>query len=244
MSPAFAKTDCVGKKRAPQGNLVIRVSNGSDAVQIWRPWRWCLVARSSPKIQTLLSQGLDELERIKKSSKLQDYGHTSSGPTVYVLVTGRLYSDLKKMSSSLIWGQNGRYLSRTWWLPNMSYAYSKQLSLEKNWTISTGLSHEGSTFKTKWQKTPKLPPCRSWPIYVHLYVWKNKVNNNFHFSGVLQRNYWEQFSQPSVLIHPQDQDILQVDDGDADEEVDQHGTSSSNYSTCQVPRQHGWTTFF
>ena len=96
MSPAFAKTDCVGKKRAPQGNLVIRVSNGSDAVQIWRPWRWCLVARSSPKIQTLLSQGLDELERIKKSSKLQDYGHTSSGPTVYVLVTGRLYSDLKK----------------------------------------------------------------------------------------------------------------------------------------------------
>ena len=28
------KTDCVGKKRAPQGNLVIRVSNGSDAVQI------------------------------------------------------------------------------------------------------------------------------------------------------------------------------------------------------------------
>ena len=234
MSPAFAKTDCVGKKRAPQG-----------AVQIWRPWRWCLVARSSPKIQTLLSQGLDELERIKKSSKLQDYGHTSSGPTVYVLVTGRLYSDLRKMSSSLIWGQNGRYLSRTWWLTNMSYAYSKQLSLEEK---KTGQSQQVChtkvlLLKQSDKKRQNTRPAEANP-YVHLYVWKNKVNNNFHFSGVLQRNYWEQFSQPSVLIHPQDQDILQVDDGDADEEVDQHGTYSSNYSTCQVPRQHGWTTFF
>ena len=172
MSPAFAKTDCVGKKRAPQGNLVIRVSNGSDAVQIWRPWRWCLVARSSPKIQTLLSQGLDELERIKKSSKLQDYGHTSSGPTVYVLVTGRLYSDLRKMSSSLIWGQNGRYLSRTWWLTNMSYAYTKQLSLEEKKTgQSQQVCHtEALLLKQSDKKSQNSRPAEADPyMYICMY---------------------------------------------------------------------------
>ena len=73
---------------------------------------------------------------------------------------------------------------------------------------------------------------------------KVKVTTTFTFSSILQRNHWDQFSQPSVSIQPADKDVLQVDNGDADEEeVDEQGASSSSYSTCQVPRQHGWTNY-
>ena len=62
------------------------------AVWSWWPlrcWQWWFVAPSSPKLQTVVTWVLDELERNQKKGKSsknnsQDDGHLSSGPAEHV----------------------------------------------------------------------------------------------------------------------------------------------------------------